>query len=65
MVTLTAFNVQRILGVYPERLPDVLPKVFEQLQDENLEEMALHNYVVRFYQTPTTIFFHASQRSSR
>lgn len=54
MVTLTAFNVQRILGVYPERLPDVLPKVFEQLQDENLEEMALHNYVVRFYQTPTT-----------
>lgn len=46
MVTLTAFNVQRILGVYPERLPDVLPKVFEQLQDENLEEMALHNYVV-------------------
>ena len=43
---LTARNVQAVLGVYPERLHHVLPQVFEQLVDPDLDEMALHNYAV-------------------
>lgn len=43
---LTARNVQVVLGVYPERLYDVLPQVFEQLVDPDIDKMALHNYAV-------------------
>lgn len=43
---LTAKNVQTVLGVYPERLHDVLPQVFKQLIDPDLDEITLHNYAV-------------------
>lgn len=45
---LTANNVDTVLGVYPERLFDVFPQVFELLVDPNIEEMALYHYVVSF-----------------
>lgn len=43
---LTAKNVQSVLGVYPEQLPDVLPKVFAGLLEPDQDPFVLQNYAV-------------------
>lgn len=44
---LTARNVQSVLGVYPDQLPDVLPKVFAGLLEPDQDPLVLQNYAVR------------------
>ena len=44
---LTPDNVQSVLGVYPEKLFDVLPEVFSKLLEPNQDELVLQNYAVR------------------
>ncbi|KAJ3505914.1 hypothetical protein NLJ89_g7160 [Agrocybe chaxingu] len=46
VMRLRADNVQQVLGVPSHQLYDVLPKVFEQLIDPDLDEMALYHFTV-------------------
>jgi hypothetical protein len=43
---LTPNNVQSVLGVYPEKLFDVLPEVFSKLLEPDQDELVLQNYAV-------------------
>lgn len=54
VLRLTPYNVEETLGIYPEHLPHVLPLVFTELLNPNVQEDTLRIYVVG---TITSLFF--------
>ncbi|KAF9530029.1 hypothetical protein CPB83DRAFT_197704 [Crepidotus variabilis] len=44
MPELTPYNVNTVLGVYPERLFQVMPEVFEEMLDPDIDMMTLFTY---------------------